>query len=39
MEFELAIAILNDIMSGRFPPLRGARNQVGARELTISANN
>ena len=27
------------IMSGRFPPLRFARNQVGAREPTISANN
>ena len=26
-------------MSGRFPPLRFARNQVGARSPTISANN
>jgi hypothetical protein len=29
----------NYIMSGRFPPLRFARNQVGASEPTISANN
>ena len=28
-----------DIMSGRFPPLRFARNQVGAGSPTISANN
>jgi hypothetical protein len=26
-------------MSGRFPPLRFARNQVGAGSPTISANN
>jgi len=26
-------------MSGRFPPLRFARNQVGAGSQTISANN
>ncbi|MGB7894338.1 MAG: hypothetical protein WCF82_20885, partial [Microcoleus sp.] len=36
---EEMIVVRCNIMSGRFPPLRFARNQVGGVNLPISANN